>query len=453
MKIALAHFRSGETDGVSLEMDKWKDVLIQMGHDVIFLAGSEGLTNAYLIPELHYKHPRNAKFVYNAYDKLLDYESEQDFADDVLGFTELIEKKLLDFVESEQIEMLIPFNIWSLGWSLPAGIAFGNAVRKTGIPCLGFHHNFYWERELYGKPTCPIVKDWLQTYFPPELPSVRHAVTNQLSHDGLLERRNLNSYVIPNVFDFGQPRWSSDAYNQGLREAVGIREEDIVILQATRVTERKTIELGIDVVAALEEELNLIKEQGVTLYNGKPLSENSRLVYLLAGMPESTYEYTEQLRQRAEQLQVDLRFVNQVIGYSRTHTGGHNIYSLWDAYVIADFITYPSILESWGNQLLEAVFANKPMIIFEYPVYENDIRQYGFQFVSLGNRYETSPDGLAQVDEAIVKAAAREMMALLTDPAQYEQIVNNNFNTASKHFSYESLHALLVPIFEEVRSC
>jgi Glycosyltransferase len=453
VKIALAHFRSGETDGVSLEMDKWKDVLTQMGHDVILLAGSEGLTHAYLIPELHYKHPQNAKFVYNAYEKLLDYETEEDFARDVLGFAGQIETKLNQFIESEQIDMLIPFNIWSLGWSLPAGIAFTNTVRKTGIPCLAFHHNFYWERELYSKPTCPVVTEWLQTYFPPDLPNVRHAVTNHLSHDGLLERNHLESYVIPNVFNFGQPSWVKDDYNQGLREEAGLREEDIVILQATRVTERKAIELGIDVVAALEQELKELKKQGATLYNGQPISENSRLVYLLAGMPESTYEYTEQLRQRAEQLQVDLRFVNRVIGYSRTHANGHNIYSLWDAYVIADFITYPSILESWGNQLLEAVFANKPMIIFEYPVYERDIRQFGFHFVSIGNRYQLNADGLAHVDEDKVKAAAKEMMALLTNPVQYEKVVKNNYDTASKHFSYESLHSLLVPIFKEVESC
>jgi glycosyltransferase involved in cell wall biosynthesis len=453
VNIALAHFRSGETDGVSLEMDKWKDVLTRMGHNVVLLAGSEGLTHAYLIPELHYKHPLNAKFVYNAYDKLLDYESEEDFAEDVMGFAQQIESKLVDFIESEHIDLLVPFNIWSLGWSLPAGIGFTNAVKRTKVTCLGFHHNFYWERERYGKPTCPIVEEWLRTCFPPELPNVRHAVTNRVSGDALHDRRGLEPFVIPNVFDFNQPLWSKDEYNQGLREDVGIAEDDIVILQATRVTERKAIELGVDAVAALQEELNKRKSQEAFLYNGKRLTEKSRLVYLLAGMPESAYEYTEQLRLRAEQLKVDLRFINHVIDYSRTHAAGRNIYSLWDAYVIADFVTYPSILEGWGNQLLEAVFAEKPMVIYEYPVYERDIRQYGFQFVSLGNSYQMNADGLVYVENGKIKASAEEMAKLLTDCEQYRQIVSHNFQIGKQHFSYESLVSLLNPILMEVKPC
>ena len=34
MNIAMTHFRVGETDGVSLEMDKWKTVLERNGHTV-----------------------------------------------------------------------------------------------------------------------------------------------------------------------------------------------------------------------------------------------------------------------------------------------------------------------------------------------------------------------------------------------------------------------------------
>ena len=34
MNIAMIHYRVGETDGVSLEMDKWKKVLEKNGHRV-----------------------------------------------------------------------------------------------------------------------------------------------------------------------------------------------------------------------------------------------------------------------------------------------------------------------------------------------------------------------------------------------------------------------------------
>ncbi|WP_204260255.1 hypothetical protein [Caloranaerobacter azorensis] len=87
MNIALCHFRVGETDGVSLEMEKWKKVLEKMGHNVYLLAGSLGTTEGYIIPELHYKHELNDKFVRNAYDSLVDYKYEEDFKKEIMKFT------------------------------------------------------------------------------------------------------------------------------------------------------------------------------------------------------------------------------------------------------------------------------------------------------------------------------------------------------------------------------
>lgn len=54
MNIALIHYRVGETDGVSLEMDKWKKVLEKQGHNVMYIAGSQGTSKAIIIPELFY---------------------------------------------------------------------------------------------------------------------------------------------------------------------------------------------------------------------------------------------------------------------------------------------------------------------------------------------------------------------------------------------------------------
>lgn len=450
MKIAVAHFRVGETDGVSLEMEKWKNVLQRMGHEVLFLAGSEGMARAHLIPELHYKHPMNEKFVYNAYDKLIDYESEKEFAEDVLAFTGTIERQLIDFIESEAIDLLISHNLLSLGWSLPAGIAFANALKRTSIPCIALHHNFYWQRDRYSKPTCPVVQEWLDRLFPPDLPNIAHVVTNRLYQHELMELRQLGSAIIPNVFDFDGGAWTKDNYNESLRRDIGINEEDIVILQATRVTERKSIELGIDVMAQLQTKLDSLKRREAVLYNGNPLSDRSRLIYVLAGMPESSYEYTEKLRIKAERLGVDLRFINPLINYSRTYSNGRKSYSLWDAYAIADSVTFPSVIEGWGNQLLEAVFARKPLLIYEYPVYEKDIRDYGFDFVSLGNSHRIETDGLVSVHARKVDEAAERMAELLTDANRYNRIVQHNFQIGKTFFSHDSLQQLLHPLIEEV---
>jgi len=100
MNIALSHFRIGETDGVSLEMEKWKLILEKLGHKVYYLAGSPGNTDAYIIPELHYKEVENLKFIENAFVKLEDYKDENEFKAAIEAYTERAEKHLEEFLQT-----------------------------------------------------------------------------------------------------------------------------------------------------------------------------------------------------------------------------------------------------------------------------------------------------------------------------------------------------------------
>jgi len=44
-------------DGVSLEINKWKTVLEEMGHKVYLLSGETSSLDATIIPELHLANP------------------------------------------------------------------------------------------------------------------------------------------------------------------------------------------------------------------------------------------------------------------------------------------------------------------------------------------------------------------------------------------------------------
>jgi len=447
MKIAIAHFRVGETDGVSLEMEKWKIVLEKLGHEVIFLAGSKGSTDAYVIDELHYKHPLNDKFVTNAYDELVDYESPNQLKQAILDFSEVIERKLIKFIENEDIDLLVPNNIWSLGWGLPAGIAFAEAVKKTKTPCIAHHHDFHWERDRYQAPTDPFITELLTTYFPPDLPHVRHVVINKIAQQELHERRGIEATVVPNVFDFSVPSWGIDDFNQDFREAINVGENDLLILQATRIAERKAIELGIDVVAEIMQPENRDKLLNKPLPTDGIFTKDSKIVYVLAGLEESTSDYLVGLKQKAETRGVDLRLVNERIEHSREVKDGRKHYALWDAYVHSDYVTYPSILEGWGNQLLEAVFAKKPMVVYEYPVYGTDIKSEGFSFVSLGDTHTVTNEGFVEVDHNLIEEAAKAIVDLLTSPEAYRQVTEDNFTVAKEKYSYEALGTYLAPLF------
>ncbi|SER83471.1 glycosyltransferase family 4 protein [Salipaludibacillus aurantiacus] len=439
MNIALAHFRVGETDGVSLEMEKWKIVLEKLGHRVYFIAGSKGESDAYVIDELHYLHPENNRFVENCYGKLTDYSTEKEVKEDILNFAERIENKLIKAIHDLELDMIIPNNIWSLGWGLPAGIAFTKALQRTGIKAVAHHHDFHWERDKYENPVCSFVPEWLNTYFPPDLPEITHAVINRIAQDELMKRRGITSKVVPNVFDFSEEPWSKDDYNADFKKKAGLKEQDVLVLQATRIAERKAIELGIDVVAEMQSEENLKKLSTDGLYDGRSFTEDSEIVYVLAGLEEASEEYITKLKEKAERKNVKLKFINHLIESQRTKSNGTKMYSLWDAYVHADVITYPSILEGWGNQLLEGIYAKKPMVIYEYPVYVTDLKQAEFQFATLGNTHEWNEDKLVNVEDHKVESAAKELVKTLTDPDYRERVVTHNFETGKKLYSYEAL--------------
>lgn len=126
-------------------------------------------------------------------------------------------------------------------------------------------------------------------------------------------------------------------------------------------------------------------------------------------------------------------------------------YSLWDMYAVCDAVTYTSLLEGWGNQLIEAVFAKKPLVVFEYPVYKSDIAPLGFEFISLGDRAEyDSNEGLYRVDVRVLDDAAQKLKRLLLDPDLRETIVEKNFEIGRKFLSLERLEASLKEILESL---
>ncbi|RLC75975.1 MAG: glycosyl transferase family 1, partial [Chloroflexi bacterium] len=55
--IGIFHYQVGRTDGVSLEIDKWKHVLEEMGHTVHLCAGDLGATEGTLIEEMYHHRP------------------------------------------------------------------------------------------------------------------------------------------------------------------------------------------------------------------------------------------------------------------------------------------------------------------------------------------------------------------------------------------------------------
>lgn len=449
MRIALCHYRIGETDGVSLEMDKWKEILEEMGHEVFMIAGSSGTTEGYVIPELGYRYEEDLRIERNAYVAFHEYRDEAELMAAIENAAGRLESRFMRIFQALRIELVIPNNIFCIGRSLPTALALYRTIEKLDLPVICHHHDFYWERTNFSNPTCPGVAELLEKLYPPAGEKYRHVVINHIAQESLKKRKGYDSMVVPNVFNFEGERWQVDAYNQDFKENLGLRSQDLIFLQATRVTNRKAIELAIDQIAVLNEERFRKELVGKSLYDGRTFQADSEIILLLPGMIESEDGYEQRLAIRAKEKGVALRWVGEWVDHSRTSTETHKVYSLWDAYVFADFITYPSIWEGWGNQFLEGVFAEKPMLIFEYAVYKMDIEAAGFETISLGDVYQTDEEGMAWIEPAVHESAAKEIIACLTDTKRYQKMGKRNFEIGLVTFSHTNLRKLLIQLMEE----
>jgi len=450
--IGMFHYIAGFTDGVSLEMNKWKRVLEDMGHTVHFCAGKLGSAEGTVIKEMYHHRPDVHLLSYNTFQALRDYRDEATYRAELFRLSNLIEKKIRAFVKEKQIDFLIPQNVWSVAANPAVAIALTNIMRELQLPTLAQNHDFYFERTEGFRLTCGTAVELADLYLPPRDSLARHVVINSLAQKQLLKRKGIQATIIPNVFDFETQLWVPDEYNRDFRARIGLRENDIMILQATRIITRKGIELAIDFVKALDDPTRRSQLKAKGLYDGRKFDSDSRIVLVLAGyaLDDATGRYKSLLTHKARELGVEIVFIEDIVAESREMRRGKKIYSLWDTYVFADFVTYPSIWEGWGNQLLEALKARLPLMLFEYPVYEVDIKDKDFRVVSLGNQISGRDEyGLVMIDPEIIARVADQAVEFLTDAELRQETVDHNFRMAKRYYSMDALHIYLRQMMDD----
>ncbi|MCK4386635.1 MAG: glycosyltransferase family 4 protein [Candidatus Pacebacteria bacterium] len=431
--IGICHYRIGGTDGVSLVIFKRKRALEEMGYRVVLIAGSRESVADYNIPLLEFDRKDIIKIKENAFFNFRDYVSEKDLLAEIERVAAMIKKEFLKIHKREKFDYLFFHNIFSHGRHISAAKACCEFVRENNIKSFAVDHDFYFAgsyTDIY-KPQTLLLKKYLKKYVPPRDDFIRHIVINSINQKILAEKTGLRSDILTDMFDFKQAEWKKDRYNAEMLRDFGIKDNDIVVLQATRIVRRKGIELAIDFVAELEKmKKRLI---GQTLYNGKQITKKSKIVFVLAGYIEaSDREYGKALRKKIKEAGISAKFVGSRIGRCRAKKDGQKIYSLWDAYARADLVTFPSIWEGWGNQFIEAVFAKKPVLVFEYPVFKADIKKEGYKVISLGSSLaKNDKNGLHRVSKNKIAEASEEAIKWLTDK-NLKKTLERNFKIGRK---------------------
>ena len=398
MRIGMVGARFAGLDGVSLESAKLAEALVRGGHEIAWFGGEvgEGFTPSVVCDAAAFGTPENSDIERRAFsggDSAIVRATVRDIANE-------IQPALGAFIDEHDLDGLIVENAWAIPMQLPLALATSRVVADRGIPTIGHHHDFWWERARFAESSIP---DLIESLFPPELPSVAHVVINSLAKRDLLDRRGLDSSVLPNVMDFEADPPQGDG-GDAFRRIAGIDPGDTVLLQPTRVIRRKGIEMTIDLASAMD---------------GNP-------VVVVTHPDDLDDVYWAELSVQAAGSGVDLRIIDV----------GRELSALTSAYEAADLVCFPSLYEGYGNALVEAVYHRKPVLVNRYSVYVSDIAPLGFDFVEIDE--EISSDAVARADRIV----ARETNS--------DDATERNFAIGRAHLSYGSALGVIERSFSTI---
>ena len=407
--------RFAGTDGVSLETEKWATVFQREGFSCFYFAGELDRPPAcsYLAEEAHFTHP-DIKYIYNNCFGV--HKRERHITQKIMGIKRKLKDDLYKFIKKFSIELLVPENSLTIPLNIPLGLAITEVISETGIPTIAHHHDFFWERQQF---LTNAVWEYLNMAFPPHLPSIQHVTINSSGDNQLSLRTGISATIIPNVMDFENPPPPLNGYAKDVRQSLGVADDELLILQPTRVVKRKGIEHAIELV--------------------NRLGMKAKLIISHASGDEG-YDYEQRVREYSKLMNVNTVFVSDIINEHRGLTKtGEKIYTLNDIYPHADLVTYPSTFEGFGNAFLEAVYFRKPIVVNKYSIYSFDIEPKGFDTI--------------EIDGFVTEDAVHKAREVLENPELRQKMVETNYEIATRCYSYSVLQQKLKNLIYDCITC
>jgi glycosyltransferase involved in cell wall biosynthesis len=408
-RIGFVSTRFQGTDGVSLETAKWRQVLEKMGYDCYFFSGLSDWDRekSMVAEEAFFGHPLIMDIQDRCFGTIVRGES---LTGEIQAVRRKLKRALYDFTETFSIDLLIAENALTIPMNIPLGLALTELIAETGMPVIAHHHDFAWERQRFSV-NC--VEDYLSMAFPPRLHTINHIVINTEARRQLSFRQGLSSIIIPNVFDFDTEPPEPDDYAHSMRQDLGVAEDELLLLQPTRVIARKGIEHAIELASRLKD------KKAKLLISHQERDEGA--------------DYYRRAMEYAALLGVEMIVRPDIIGADRgtTETGARK-YSLWDCYLNADFVTYPSTYEGFGNAFLEAVWFKKPILVNRYSIFQQDIEPVDFDVVVMENY--------------ITAEVIAEVRAAIENPGAVKEKTQKNFELGRKFFSFKLLEQRLLQV-------
>ena len=412
MRIGIIIGRIGRVDGVALETEKWIDILKKLGHEVFIISGEfeswkMDYEHDHLFPALSFFSAEAEWEQRKAF-----FEPDKDpepLLDHVEKWSTMIEGVLLKWVENKKIEVILSENASALPCQLSMGIAIKKLIKRTALPIVTHDHDFHWERGQRYISAHPEINQYVDDNFPLLLPDVKHAVINTFGVETFKKRFDIDAMLVPNVMDFNRVYGVPTPENEMFLRDVGVKSDEIALLQVTRIVRRKGIETAIDLIDQLHD-------------------KKLKLVITGNNHDDENKEYYNELIDQIHKLNLSRQII-----FASHKVLDHK--DLSDVYAHGRACTYFSTYEGFGNAFVEGVLAKKPIFVNNYkPVYMQDIGGKGFETVMID-------------DSNLTNEKIQQMSNIIYDPIRCKEIGEFNFELGKKHFSYDVLEEKLNALF------
>lgn len=439
-RIAIVSGKLGGVDGVSLEVNKWIDAIERQGHDVHAIAGafiqplsSIPADQQLEIPDMRFTSEFQRQLELQVFPHMWRRPSHPSSAE-LAHLVESVETRgremanvIMDYVKDNDIDVIVAQNTNAMPMTVLGGVAMYHVATTNRVATVFHHHDFWWERSRFSQNR---IENLLNRIMPPIDLGLEHVVISSYAAHILASLKRVQPHVIPNCEDFDSPV-TIDDYNGEFRSDMGFSENDILIVQPTRIVPRKRIEDSVRLVGAFQRRYPQLKDRIryiISLYQGDEPDE----------------DYVSRIREIAHEEHIHLNLIgDRVASVRTTDEQGRRMYTNRDVLANADLVTYLPLWEGFGNALLEAIAARVPIVTTTYLVYKTDIMTSGFKNIEVRDRYDQ--EGRLVIEDSVLEA----MYTMLTDAAYRDRVVAHNFETGRREFGLNTLRTKLQRVFEE----
>lgn len=473
LKVGILHSLIGKNDGVSIVIDQTiktmvKKMDIPLGN-IYYLAGhSPPRLNTTLDDVFWHRNEAN-RYILSNYSS----RPPKDFESYIMEHATYAKEIIAEFVEENGLDVFIIHNSChpsNFIYAVAVGMYF-EEKRKEGIMLpryLLWWHDSHFERARFSKPN-KVIEKFLKYIPGPNVDGIVFINTEQPLYGKKylesLKRKNIKTYferktcIIPNTCDIPW-EWKDidpdrqelhppqDQYNKTFYKDIGLIDQlhernftiddAVILLQHTRVVERKRIDIAIEYAFKIEERYRKDKQKKciVLLISGHSGDEHDSYRAFL-----EDYFVKTQKKYPKSKKSVILIFGEHLILSNREVLVNKKYYAFGDVPGIVagsgGMGTYFSEVEGFGNNLLEMMALGLPVVINRYEIFKSDVEPLGLKLASIDD---------CKLTNELVETGYR----YLTDKKYRNEVILHNLDVLDNMLNHSVLADKLTPIISNL---